>query len=124
VAGDVRALGFTREVDAWMEAADVLVGKAGGLTCSEALIKGVPMVFFRPTPGQEVRNADFLAASGAAVHADTLEDAEVAVRMWLTDEDARARARERALRIAKPHAAEAIARAVLAAARSHAAARG
>jgi processive 1,2-diacylglycerol beta-glucosyltransferase len=123
-AGNLRAVGFTREIDAWMEAADVLVGKAGGLTCSEALIKGLPMVVFRPTPGQEVRNALYLESGGAAIHAESLDDVGNAVDRWLRDPAARARACAHALALAKPEAVEAIARAVLAAAREHLAMRG
>ena len=61
--------GFTHEVDVLLEACDVVVSKAGGLTCAEALVKGAPLVVFRPTPGQEVRNATLLETAGAAVHA-------------------------------------------------------
>jgi processive 1,2-diacylglycerol beta-glucosyltransferase len=121
IMGDIRPLGFTREVDVWMEAADVLVGKAGGLTCSEAMARQLPMVVYRPTPGQEVRNADVLQAAGAAMHVETLEDVGQAVERWLTDTAARDRARAAAAQLARPHAADTIAEFVLAAARTHAA---
>ncbi|MGH2358739.1 MAG: MGDG synthase family glycosyltransferase, partial [Candidatus Limnocylindria bacterium] len=52
-AGRIRSLGFTHEVDLLLEACDAVVSKAGGLTCSEALVKRAPLVIFRPTPGQE-----------------------------------------------------------------------
>src|SRR5262249_14761394 len=71
--GRVRALGFTNEVDRWLDAADLNVTKAGGLTCSESLVKQVPLVIFRPTPGQEERNSEALTAAGAALRARTLE---------------------------------------------------
>src|SRR4029077_20552863 len=63
-AGRVRAVGFSTEVDVWLEACDLVMTKAGGLTCSEALIKRAPLVIFKPTPGQEVRNAEYLEAAG------------------------------------------------------------
>jgi processive 1,2-diacylglycerol beta-glucosyltransferase len=110
---DLVALGFSRDVDVLLEACDLLVGKAGGLTCSEALIKGAPLVIFKPTPGQEVRNAEYLERRGAAVHADDVSDVEATVRRWLDDPVEIARRREAALRLAKPHAAETIARRVL-----------
>jgi len=113
-AGNVRALGFTRDMDLLLEACDVAVGKAGGLTCSEALIKGTPLVIFKPTPGQEVRNAEYLEAAGAAFHADSEQEVEATVGRLLADPDARAQVRESALRIAAPHAAETIVRRVLA----------
>jgi len=113
-SGSVRAMGYTRDVDLLLEACDVMVGKAGGLTCSEALIKGTPHVIFKPTPGQEVRNARYLEAEGAAFHADSEAEVEAAVGRLLADPGARAAMRANALRIASPHAAENIVRRVLA----------
>jgi processive 1,2-diacylglycerol beta-glucosyltransferase len=50
-----------------MAAADLLVGKPGGLTTAEAAARGLPMVLLRPIPGQEERNADVLVQAGAAI---------------------------------------------------------
>ena len=112
-AGRVRAIGLTAEVDAWLEACDVAVSKAGGLTCSEALIKRTPLVIFKPTPGQEVKNAEYLESAGAARHADSVEEVAATVSDWLSHPDARERVRQAAARIAAPRAAETIARRVL-----------
>ena len=112
-AGRIKALGYTSEVDALFEACDVVVSKAGGLTCAEALVKRVPLVIYRPTPGQEVANADFLEAAGAAVRASSIDEVAAQVERWLAEPAARERAREAAGRLAKPHAAETIARRVL-----------
>lgn len=65
-------LGFTKEMDQYMAAADVLVGKAGGLTTSEALARALPMVLIDPIPGQEERNADHLLEAGAAIRCNNL----------------------------------------------------
>lgn len=111
--GRIRALGFSSEVDALLEAADVVVGKAGGLTCAEALIKRTPLVAFRPTPGQEVRNVQYLEGGGAAVHADSVENVAATVERWLADPAARELVRENAARLARPRAAETIAKRVL-----------
>jgi processive 1,2-diacylglycerol beta-glucosyltransferase len=112
-AGQIRAIGFTHEVDAWLEACDVVVSKAGGLTCSEALIKRAPLVIFRPTPGQEVKNAEYLESAGAARHADTVSEVASTANQWLTRPTERERVREAAGKIAAPHAAETIAARVL-----------
>ena len=53
-------VGFTSEMDELMTAADLFVGKPGGLTTSEVLAKGLPMVVINPIPGQEERNSDHL----------------------------------------------------------------
>ena len=111
--GRLRAMGFTHDVDQLLEAADLLVSKAGGLTCSEALIKHTPLVVFRPTPGQEVSNAAYLEAGGAAVHADSLDTVAATVARWLADPDSLRRAQESAARLAHPQAAHDVAKRVL-----------
>lgn len=113
LSGRVRPIGFTTDVDVWLEACDVLVGKAGGLTCSEALVKRTPLVVFKPTPGQEDKNAEYLVAAGAASLADSADDVAATVGHWLSHPEELMRVREAAGRIAHPHAAETIARRVL-----------
>jgi processive 1,2-diacylglycerol beta-glucosyltransferase len=65
-------LGFTTEMDELMTAADLYVGKPGGLTTSEALSKDLPMVVINPIPGQEERNSDHLLEQGAAIRCNNL----------------------------------------------------
>ena len=65
-------LGFTTEMDELMAAADLFVGKPGGLTTSEALAKGLPMVVINPIPGQEERNSDHLLEEGVAIRCNNL----------------------------------------------------
>jgi processive 1,2-diacylglycerol beta-glucosyltransferase len=63
----VRVLGFTTEMHEWMSLADLAVTKPGGLTTSEALALGLPLVVANAIPGQETRNATMLYEEGAAV---------------------------------------------------------
>ena len=65
-------LGFTTEMDELMTAADLFVGKPGGLTTSEVLAKGLPMVVINPIPGQEERNSDHLLEEGVAIRCNNL----------------------------------------------------
>ncbi len=111
--GRVRALGFTDQVPALLSAADVIVTKAGGLTCSESLAMGTPMVVFRPTPGQEEKNSTALAVAGAAVRARTFEQVTAAVERILTHPALAVSMRHAALALARPRAAEDVARNVL-----------
>ncbi len=71
---NVLALGFVDYVDVLMDASDCIVTKPGGLTTSEALAKGLPMVIVNPIPGQETRNTEFLLNSGAAVFTNDFAD--------------------------------------------------
>ncbi|MHB1654106.1 MAG: MGDG synthase family glycosyltransferase [Desulfitobacteriaceae bacterium] len=58
-------LGFVDNIDELMTVADVIITKAGGLTVSEALTKCLPMVIFKPIPGQEEKNAMYIKNTGA-----------------------------------------------------------
>jgi processive 1,2-diacylglycerol beta-glucosyltransferase len=68
VAAEV--VGFEREMPRRLAAAHVLVGKPGGLTVSESLAAGRPMVLVGACPGQETMNQAFLIEQGAAVAAE------------------------------------------------------
>jgi processive 1,2-diacylglycerol beta-glucosyltransferase len=107
--GNVRVLGFVENVFDWMHAADVLVTKPGGLTTSEALAAGVPLVLLRPLPGQEERNARYLIARGAALRGTRASDLMRAVDGVLHDPLVSERVRAAAAHLAHPDAAERIA---------------
>lgn len=53
-------LPFTKEVERYMHASDLIVTKPGGLTVSEALACNLPLAVFDAIPGQEEDNANFL----------------------------------------------------------------
>ena len=103
------AVGFTTEMDKYMAAADLLVGKAGGLTTSEALARALPMALIEPIPGQEERNADHLLEAGAAIRCNNLPAAAWKIATLLDDPARLNRMRDAARKLAKPVAAAAIA---------------
>ena len=105
----LRVVGFTTEMDRYMAAADLLVGKAGGLTSSEAMCRGLPMAIIEPIPGQEERNADHLLEAGAALRCNNLPAAAWKIAALLDDEPRMERMRAAARRMGKPHAAADIA---------------
>ena len=113
----IRVHGFTDRVDLFLEASDVIVGKAGGLTSSEAMARGVPMVVFRPIPGQEERNCDYLQESGAAHRVHDLDELGVRLRHFLNDREHLARMKAAAARIGRPRSAFQVAESLLRAAR-------
>lgn len=53
--------GYREDVPQLMCGADMMITKAGGLTCSEALFAGLKLIIYKPLPGQEEGNADFLS---------------------------------------------------------------
>jgi UDP-N-acetylglucosamine:LPS N-acetylglucosamine transferase len=62
----VVALGWRDDVHRLMQAADVLVQNAGGLSFTESLVAGLPAVTYRPIPGHGRANARVLDESGLA----------------------------------------------------------
>lgn len=65
--GQVTILGFVENIDEYMAGADLVIGKSGGVTTSETLAIGTPMMIYRPLPGQETYNAKVLVRNGAAL---------------------------------------------------------
>lgn len=102
------AVGFTQEMDQYMAAADLLVGKAGGLTTSEALARALPMAIVEPIPGQESRNADHLLEAGAAVRCNNLPAAPWKIAALLERPERLAAMKSAAAKMARPDAARVI----------------
>lgn len=101
----VRVIGFTTQMREWMALSDLIVTKPGGLTTSEALACGVPLVVTCPIPGQETRNATMLYEEGAAISGENpLTVAWRAARL-LENPKRLASMRENAKRLGKPNAA-------------------
>jgi processive 1,2-diacylglycerol beta-glucosyltransferase len=105
----LHVVGYTTEMDEFMAAADLLVGKPGGLTSSEALARGLGLVIVHPIPGQEERNADHLLEAGAAIRCNNLRALAWKIDRLLDDPVRLAAMRANARRLARPHAARDIA---------------
>lgn len=110
---DTRVLGFVTNMHELMAISDLVLTKPGGLTSSEALALGKPLVILHPIPGQEAANSDFLLEHGAAVKVNCLEDLPFKVGQLIESPKLRQMAR-RARALGKPQAAEAICEATLA----------
>lgn len=71
--------GFMSNMHELMCVADLVITKPGGLTTSEALASGLPMVVINPIPGQEAANSDFLLQAGAAIKVNRVEEMSIRV---------------------------------------------
>lgn len=111
VAGSDRfkVVGFTEEMPALMRISSLFVGKPGGLSSSECMAAGLPMVIVDPIPGQEVRNADFLLEEGAAVRCNYATTIGYKIGLLLADPVRLAAMAANARRIGHPDAATTIA---------------
>lgn len=63
----VKVIEFTDKVPELMAISKIVVTKAGGLTITESLVSGLPIIIINPIPGQEEENAQFLVDSGCAI---------------------------------------------------------
>src|SRR5256885_2027374 len=72
-------------MDQYMAAADLMVGKAGGLTTSEALAGVLPMALIEPIPGQEESNSDHLLEARGASRCHNLPAAAWKIASLLDD---------------------------------------
>lgn len=82
---NVQVYGYTDEVPELMSISDLVVTKPGGLTITESLASGLPIIVINPIPGQEVENAEFLEKQGVAVWIRKTENSEEAVADLLSN---------------------------------------
>ncbi|MBN1392255.1 MAG: glycosyltransferase [Sedimentisphaerales bacterium] len=98
-------IGYTTEIDEYMSASDLMLGKPGGLTTSEALAKGLPLVIINPIQGQEERNADHLLEEGIAIRCNNLPVLAYKIDKLLGDPARLSNMRTNAKRLGRPRAA-------------------
>lgn len=93
----IHLLGFTREIDKLMEVSDLLITKPGGMTCTEGLAKGIPMLFHKPLPGQEEENSQYFASQGWGTPISSLDDITAWIHRLTDDYEEVVRTREEVL---------------------------
>ncbi len=109
----MKIIGFTHEMDVWMAASDLLVGKAGGLTSAEALARGLVLVIVNPIPGQEERNSDHFLEEGVAIRCNNLPALAYKIDNLLKDKERLLRMQQSVRRLSRPRAASEIVSLVL-----------
>lgn len=104
----VRILGYTNEVPELMSISDIVVTKPGGLTTSESLASGLPMVIINPIPGQEEENAEFLESKGIAVWIRKTYDSDMTVKKLINNSEKLDLMKKNTSILAKPKSTESI----------------
>jgi processive 1,2-diacylglycerol beta-glucosyltransferase len=104
----LKPFGYTKEMDELMTASDLVLGKPGGLTTSEALAKGLVFVIVNPIPGQEERNSDHLLEGGVAIRCNNLPTLAYKLDRLLGDPRRVQSMKTNALRMGHPNAAKEI----------------
>ncbi|MBI2054163.1 MAG: glycosyltransferase [Candidatus Staskawiczbacteria bacterium] len=105
----VRVFGFVDNLDEYMSVADLVFTKAGGLTVSECLAKGLPMIINDIMPGQERDNVDYLVSNNAGIEVKTLEEVVKSIVDLFSHPEKLAEMKKSCLKISKPNAAVEIA---------------
>jgi processive 1,2-diacylglycerol beta-glucosyltransferase len=106
--GRLVALGYTSTIERVMACADLAVTKPGGLTVSECLAVGLPMILVSPIPGQEERNADYLLEHGIAVKAPDMVALEFKIGQLVKEPERLKHMRQNMLGLGRPDAAHAV----------------
>ncbi len=101
----LHVVGYTDRMHELMAASDLIVGKPGGLTTSEALASGLGFVVVNPIPGQEERNSDHLLENGVAIRCNNLPTLPYKIDHLLDDPARLARMQLQSLAMARPRAA-------------------
>ena len=83
----VKVLAYTKQVPELMSISDLVVTKPGGLTTTESLASGLPIVAINPIPGQEEENAKFLEDEGVAIWLKKNDDYDKIIANLLADEN-------------------------------------
>ncbi|OBW52447.1 diglucosyl diacylglycerol synthase [Bacillus safensis] len=83
----LKALGYVEQIDELFRVTDCMITKPGGITLTEATAIGVPVILYKPVPGQEKENALFFEDYGAAIVINRHEDILVSVTNLLQDEE-------------------------------------
>ncbi|CAK8987286.1 unnamed protein product [Durusdinium trenchii] len=105
-------LGFVKNIDQYMTAADCLVTKAGPGSIAEAMIKGLPCLLTAFVPGQEEGNISYVTDNGAGAYIADEEPDQIAAKIqeWLSDPEVVQTMSANARRLAKPDGALQISR--------------
>lgn len=81
----VKVFDYTNKVPEIMSISSLVVTKPGGLTTSEALASGLPLLVINPIPGQEEENAEFLEKHNVGVWIRKKDDSNVIIQKLFED---------------------------------------
>lgn len=95
-------VGFTDRGHELLEVASLMITKAGGVTTTECIAKGTPMLLLKPVPGQEKGNAEYFAAQGAACITHRAREVAPTAAMLIHDRPRLAKMAQNARRLYQP----------------------
>lgn len=84
---NVKIVGFTKEIEKYYQASDIIITKPGGLTVTECMQKKLPMIIPFFIPGQEEGNKDFVVNNQMGVHTSRYYSVSLLVKTLMNDKD-------------------------------------
>jgi processive 1,2-diacylglycerol beta-glucosyltransferase len=109
-----RIFGHVTDMARVIGVADLVVSKAGAMTCAEALALGRPLLLHRSLPGQEQANEAGLVAAGAALRARGARELRRCLDALLAEPELRAALAATARTLRRPEAGRTVAKEMLA----------
>ncbi len=100
--------GFVNNMHELMSVSDVMISKSGGLTSTEAMAKGLPLIVLYPIPGQESGNCEFLSRHGAGLEVANPRQAREALEHLFEHPHELLQIRDNMSRLGRPEAAREI----------------
>lgn len=83
----IKIFEFVNNVPELMTVSDVVITKPGGLTTTESLVSGLPMIIINPIPGQEEENAQFLEHSNVGIWLKKQMNITETISNFLSDDE-------------------------------------
>ncbi|MFH1046559.1 MAG: glycosyltransferase [Candidatus Omnitrophota bacterium] len=103
---EAKMYGFVADLYQMMVASDIIVSKSGGLTTSESLACGLPMIIISPIPGQETKNCAHLVKHGAALRIDRPGEVKAVIKQLVENPQTIERMRQQTRVLARPRSAD------------------
>ena len=100
---NVQIFEYTNKVPEFMSISNLVVTKPGGLTTSESLASGLPIVVINPIPGQEEENAEYLVNHNTAIWLKKDDNVEEIINNLLSDTSKLEEMSNNAKSISKPN---------------------
>lgn len=109
----VKILEYTDKVPELMSISDLVVTKPGGLTTTESLASGLPIIVINPIPGQEEENAAYLEENKVAIWIKKNDNVEQILNNLFSNPDKMQEMKVRARLIAKKNSTKDICKILL-----------
>lgn len=109
----IKIIEFTNKVPELMNISKFVITKPGGLTITESLASGLPILIINPIPGQEEENAEFLEENGAGIWVKENSNISRHLKNLYRHPEILLELKEKAQELAKPNSTEEICKILL-----------